>query len=83
MGIDVEVPLSKVPLSKTTGHTTLTFQNYRLENKLLQELGDEMFIIISNTVQSTISPLIKFIWEDHHQLYCLSLTLIQKQGLNS
>ena len=63
MGIDI-----KVTLSKTTGHTTLTFQNYRLENKLLQQLGDEVFIIISNTFQSKISLFIKFIWEDQHQL---------------
>ena len=42
----------KVPLSKAVGHTTSTFQNYRLENELLQELCDEMFIIISSTVQS-------------------------------
>ena len=51
MGIDV-----KVSLSKTTEHTASTFQNYRLENKLLQELADQMFKIISNTVQSKISP---------------------------
>ena len=38
MGIHVRVALSKVPLSKTAGHTTLTFQNDRLENKVLQEL---------------------------------------------
>ena len=42
MGIDVEVSFPKVPLSKTTGHTTSTFQNYMLENKLLQELGEKM-----------------------------------------
>ena len=41
MDIDVKVPLSKVPLSKTTGHTTSTFQNHRPENELLQELGDK------------------------------------------
>ena len=42
MGIDVKVLLSKVPLSKITGHATSTFQKYRLENKLLQELGQKM-----------------------------------------
>ena len=68
MVIDVKVSLSKVSLSKATGHATLTFQNYRLENKLLQELGPEIFVIISNTVQQKFSPLIKFIWEDQHQL---------------
>ena len=57
VGIDV-----KVPLPKKTGNKTLAFQNYRLENKLLQELDDEMFIIISNTVRSKICLFIKFIW---------------------
>ena len=74
MGIDVKVPWSKVLLSKTTGQTTWNFQNYRLENKLLQELGDK---IISNTVQSKISPFIKFIWEDQHQLEFVA-TIVQK-----
>ena len=50
MGIDVKVPLQKVLLSKTTGDPTSAFQNYSLEKKLLQELGHEMDIIISNTV---------------------------------
>ena len=45
----------KVPLWKTARPAILLFQDYRLENKLLQELGDEMFIIVSNTVQSKIS----------------------------
>ena len=72
MGIDI-----KVTLSKTTGHTTLTFQNYRLENKLLQQLGDEVFIIISNTFQSKISLFIKFIWEDQHQLELVT-TIVEK-----
>ena len=45
----------KVPLLKTARPAILIFQDYRLENKLLQELGDEMFIIVSNTVQSKIS----------------------------
>ena len=70
MGIDI-----KVTMSKTTGHTTLTFQNYRLENKLLQQLGDEVFIIISNTFQSKISLFIKFIWEDQHQLEFVVITV--------
>ena len=70
MGIDI-----KVTMSKTTGHTTLTFQNYRLENKLLQQLGDEVFIIISNTFQSKISLFIKFIWEDQHQLEFVTTTV--------
>ena len=41
MGIDVKVPLPNVPLSKTAGHTKLIFQNDRLRNKLLQELGQK------------------------------------------
>ena len=56
MRIDV-----KAPLSKTTGHTSSTFQNYRLENKLPQELGKDMDTIISNAVQTEISPFVKFI----------------------
>ena len=67
MDIDVEVPLPNVLLSKTTGHTTSNFQNYRLGNKLPQELGEEMDIIISNTVKSKISLFLKFIWELQHQ----------------
>ena len=55
-------------MSKTTGHTTSTFENYRLENRLLQDFGDEVDIIISNTVQSKSSPFIKFIRAEHHQL---------------
>ena len=54
-----------------------TFQNYRLENKLLQELRDELFIIISNTVQPKFSPFIKFIWEGQHQLEFVT-NIIQK-----
>ena len=42
-----------------TGYKTSTFQNYSSENKLLQELGDEMFIIVSNTVQSKSALLSK------------------------
>ena len=38
VGIDV-----KVPLSKTGGHTTSTFQGCRLESKLLQKLGEDYF----------------------------------------
>ena len=72
MGIDI-----KVALSKTTGHTTLTFQNYTLENKFLQQLGDEVIIIISNTFQSKISLFIKFIWEDQHQLEFVT-TIVEK-----
>ena len=34
-GIDVNVPLPKVRLSKTTGHITSTFQNYGLSVPLL------------------------------------------------
>ena len=45
----------KVPFSKTARPAILIFQNYRLENKLLQDLRDEMFIIVSNGVQSKIS----------------------------
>ena len=65
----------KVPLSKTTGHTTSTFQNYTLGNKLLQELGEEMEIIISNTVQSKISRFIKFIREEQLQLEFVTTTV--------
>ena len=61
MATDVKTSLQKVLLPKTTGHTALTFQNYWLEIKLLQELGDDMFIITSNTVQSNISLFIKFL----------------------
>ena len=88
--------MSKVTLPKATGHTTLTFQNYRLKKKLLQELektkqkkelGNEMFMIISSTVQSKISPFSRFIWGDqlstgicyyHCQEihYCLSFTAV-------
>ena len=49
----IKIPLPKVSLLKTIGHTTSAFQKYRLENKLLlKEFGAEMDIIISNTVQS-------------------------------
>ena len=68
MSIDIKFPLPKVSLPKTTGHTALAFQNYRLENKLLQELGKEIDMIISNTVQSKISSFIKFIWKEQYQL---------------
>ena len=70
------VPLPKSPLSKTKGHKALNFQSCRLENELLQELKDEMFIIISNNIQSKINPFIKFIWEDH-QLEFVT-TIVQK-----
>ena len=73
MGI---VPLPKSPLSKTEGHTALNFLSCWLENELLQELEDEMFIIISNNIQSKINPFIKFIWEDH-QLEFVT-TIVQK-----
>ena len=57
------------PLPKTlTEHTTLTFQNYRLEEKLLQELGEVMETIMSNADNSEICLFINFIWEQHHQL---------------
>ena len=77
MDIGVKVLLSKVSLSKITQHTTSTFQNYRLEDKLLQELDDEMFIIIPNTFRSKIIPFIKFIWKDQHQLEFVT-TILQK-----
>ena len=35
VGIDVKVPLLKVPLPNTTGHKTSISQNYWLENKLV------------------------------------------------
>ena len=81
-------------MSETTGHIKKTFQiDYWLEKKLLQELGDEMFTIISNTVQSKINPFIKSIWEDQHQMELVTTTvrksttvyhlLVIKQGLNS
>ena len=45
------------------------------ENKLLQELGDKMFIITSNIVQSKVSLFIKFIWKDQHQLEFVTTTV--------
>ena len=78
----------KAPLSKGTGHTTSTFQNYRLENKLLQELGDEIFIIISNTglfnqksvllLNSSGGSASTGICYHHYKEthYCLSFTLL-------
>ena len=39
-----------------------------LENKLIQELGEEIYIITSNTAQSKIISFIKFIWGELHQL---------------
>ena len=36
-----------------------------------------MDIIISNTVRSKISPFIKFIWEEQHQLEFVT-TIVQK-----
>ena len=62
MAIDVKVTLPKVLLPKTAGHATSIFQSYRLENKLLQQLGEEMDAIISNIVQSKICHFIKFNW---------------------
>ena len=53
---------------KTTRHTILTFKIYRLENKLPQELGEEMYIIISNAFQSKISLSIKLMWDEQHEL---------------
>ena len=53
---------------ESTGHTTSTFQNYRLENKLLQELGKEKGILNLITGQSQISRFIKFIWLERYQL---------------
>lgn len=53
---------------KTTGHTSSTFQNYRLENKLLQELAEEKGILNLITDQSQISRFIKFIWLERYQL---------------
>ena len=57
------------------GQTSSTFQNHSSENKLLQELGDEIFINISNTVQSKFSPFVKFIWKDQHQLEFVATTV--------
>ena len=86
----------KVHLPKTRGHTTPTFQNYKLENKLLQELSDEMFIITLNTFQSNIlksvlllnsSGRISINWNFSPPLYRNPLLFIIyidiKQGLNS
>ena len=36
--------------------------------KLLQELGEEMAIIMSNSDNLENCPFIKLIWENHHQL---------------
>ena len=59
-------------------HIVLTFQNYRLLWKLLQELDEEMDIIISNADNSEICPFIEFIWEQHHQLtFFIIVRLIQ------
>ena len=68
MGIDVKVPFPKVPLSKVTGHTKSTFQKNSLGNMLPQDIGEEMDIIIANTVHSKISPFLKLNWEEQHQL---------------
>ena len=54
MGIDVKAPCHKVTLSKTTRHATSTFQNDRLENKLMQKLDEAIDIIMSSTAQSKI-----------------------------
>ena len=74
-------------MSKTTGHALLTFRNYSLENKLLQELVDEslkLFQILFNqksvlllNSSGTISPFIKFIWDDQHQLEFVTI-IVQK-----
>ena len=72
--IDVKLPFSKVSFSKTTEHT-LTFQNYKLQNKLLQELGEEIFIILLNTVQSKISHFIILMWEYQNQLEFITITV--------
>ena len=64
--------------STSTGHITSTFQNYRLEHKLTQSLGEKIDIITSNVVQSKISYFIKLIWEQRHQLYnCICTTACQ------
>ena len=60
MYTDVKDTFPKVPVSKTTGHTTSTFQNCILKNKLLQELGEKMGVMTLNTVQSKVSPFVKF-----------------------
>ena len=74
MVIDVKLPFSKVSFSKTT-EDTLTFQNFKLENKLLQELGEEIFIILLNTVQSKISHFIILMWEYQNQLEFITITV--------
>ena len=63
-----EKPPKKLFSKTLTEHITLDFQNYRLEKKLLQELGKKMAIIMSNAVNSEIYPCIKFIWEPYHPL---------------
>ena len=54
----VSSKFSRVGTEHETGYTTTTFQNYGSENKSIQELGDETFIIISNTLQSKIRPFL-------------------------
>ena len=48
-----------------------------LENKLPQELGDEVFIIISRTGQSKINLFLKLIGENQLQLV-FATTIAQK-----
>ena len=50
-------------MSDQQSYLAPTFHNY----KLLQELDDEIVIIISNANNLEIFPIIKFIWEQHHQ----------------
>lgn len=61
----LKVLFPKASLSKATGHVTSTLENYRLENKSLQELVEELDVIFSNVVQSRIN-LFKLIWEKQH-----------------
>ena len=83
--MDVKVPLSKIS----------NFQNYRLNNKLLQELGEAIFIIISNTLlfnQKSVlllnsSGRISSNWNFLPSLYrnplLFIIYIVIKQGLNS
>ena len=52
---------------------TLTFKNYRLEKKSLQELREEKVIIMSSANNSEICPFIKFVWEHHQQLAIVTI----------
>ena len=69
---------SKRTLIKKNNRTFNTnFSQLQVRKKLLQELGEEMAVIMSNAVNLEICPFIKFIWEQHHHLaFAAFLSLI-------